>query len=281
MLTQVRILVCLAFAASIAAGQTIDIPAEDPGSVITAESNLVVVPLHVYKGKKSVDGLGPEAFQLLEDGVIQKISFVEGPGLSPGEGRIVPTEIIFLLDISHSVLRPGLLDASMIQSSMLEQLREDVSVSIYGFSGKLQRFTGPTRDPGQLEHALNQAYAAQGGGSLVYEAILQAARDAASRGGNVSRMMIVFSDGFATTKFSPESTVEWAVGLGIPIYPAVLGHDRIVKRTQRRHATRLPSRGPRRQPSPNPGGSQQTSEQEARQAKFADVGRRTGGRAST
>ncbi len=217
-----------------ARAQQPEVPAEDTGLIITTESNLVVVPLHVYRGKKSVNGLGGEAFELFEDGVPQRIAFVEGP---PAEGaaveqRSVPTEIIFLIDFSYSVMTPGLLDFHTVRSAMLEGLREDVQISVYGFANNLKIFTGPTRDLAKLQRALEQSFESEAGGSKVYEAIMQTARHASSRGGNVSRMMVVFSDGLSTTDLDPELVSRSANAFGIPLYPVVLGHERIKKRAQ-------------------------------------------------
>lgn len=229
--------------------------AEDPGLIITAESTLVVVPLHVYQKKKSVNGLGVEAFEALEDGIPQNIAFVEGP---PGEGeagrqRTVPTEIIFLIDFSYSVMTPGLLDFTTIRSALLDGLREDVQISVYGFAHSLKRFTGPTRDINRLQRALDQTFESEDGGSRVYEAIMQTARDASSRGPNMSRMMVVFSDGLSTTNLNPDLVAGAANAFGIPLYPVVLGHERIRQRAQG-----LPGGGGiwGRQPNlqPNPGG---------------------------
>ena len=131
-------------------GQAPDPVEEDPGLIISVESKLVVVPLHVYRKNNSVGGLDADAFELLEDGVAQNIAFVEGPagpGEDPNKGRTVPTEIILLIDVSHSVIKPGLLDIRTIRSAMLDGLREDVSISLYGFACNLKRFSGPTRDP--------------------------------------------------------------------------------------------------------------------------------------
>jgi hypothetical protein len=127
-------------AASVAVGQKTDKPAEDQGLIITAESNLVIVPLHVYREKTSVNGLGAEAFELREDGVLQNIAFVEGPPSEEGEesSRDVPTEILFLIDFSYSAMTPGLLDFQTIRSTMLERLREGVMISVYGFANKLK-----------------------------------------------------------------------------------------------------------------------------------------------
>ena len=125
----------------------------------------MVVPLHVYEGKKSVNGLGPEAFEVREDGVLQSIAFVEGPPLEGKEStRSVPTEIIFLIDFSYSVMTPGLLDFQTIRSTMLERLREDVMISVYGFASNLKRFTGPTRDLAKLQRALGQSFESEAGG---------------------------------------------------------------------------------------------------------------------
>ncbi len=294
-----RIAAGLLLAAAAAVGQT---PAgeqapgpaeEDPGLIISVESNLVVVPLHVYRNNKSVDGLGAEDFELREDGVPQNIAFVEGPagaGEDPDKGRTVPTEIILLVDVSHSVMKPGLLDIRTIRSAMLDGLREDVSVSLYGFACNLKRFSGPTRDPAKLQRALEAAYAAEAGCSRVYEAIMQTMRDAANRGGSVSRMMVVFSDGFSTTNLSPELVVQSANAFGIPLYPVVLGHKEIVKRSVsggsgHRQGMGLNTRGPwqvqeRSRNNPTAGRDRQSRarEQENRQRYFADIGHKTGGR---
>ena len=139
-------------------------PAVEGGDlIITAESNLVIVPLHVYKKKRSVNGLGPEAFELLEDGVVQDIAFVEGPHDEPDQGRTVPTEIIFLIDFSYSVMQPGLLDFVTIRSALLDHLRDDVFISIYGFAGTLKRFTGPTPRPSQVAARGGQRLRRRGG----------------------------------------------------------------------------------------------------------------------
>ncbi len=252
-------------------------PVEESGFVITAESNLVVVPLHVYRKKQSVNGLTKEAFALHEDSVLQDIAFVEGP---PAEGeestRDVPTEIIFLIDFSYSVMTPGLLDFTAIRNTMLDRLRDNVLISIYGFAGNLKHFTGPTRDLTKLQWALNQAHASEAGGSRVYEAIIQTAKHATDRGGNVSRMMIVFSDGFSTTKIDPEVAVRAAWAFGIPLYPVVLGHDRVVRRSQRGRSVNV--LGPSRNPVPALNRGSSSRDQENRMRIFADIGPKTGGR---
>ena len=288
---------CSLLAASLSSGQSADPPVEQSDFVITAESNLVVVPLHVYRKKASVNGLGKEAFELREDGILQEIAFVEGPpgGSEEESSRTVPTEIIFLVDFSYSVMTPGLLDFTTVRSTMMEGLRDDVLISLYGFANSLKRFTGPTRDLEKLQQALDQAHESEAGGSRVYEAIMQTARDASQRGGNVSRMMVVFSDGLSTTKLSPDMPVQVARMYGIPIYPIVLGHDRILKNSQRRNARAQWNSnvgrnsdvrgdmnegllGPNRVPTQSVAQQSNSRHQESKMRIFADIGRRTGGR---
>lgn len=310
MLKHMPILLGMLAIAPYAAAQEPAAEEDSPGLIIRAETKLVVVPLHVYEKKSSVNGLGREAFQLFEDGVPQDIAFVEGP---PAEGetvveRSVPTEIIFLIDFSYSVMTPGLLDFNTIRSTMLEGLRKDVQISVYGFAANLKIFTGPTRDLAKLQKALDQSFASEAGGSRVYEAIMQTARHAANRGGNVSRMMVVFSDGLSTTDLDPELVARSANAFGIPLYPVVLGHERIRKRSQglvggpglgiRAGTTEHrqpnpaglgggnqqgarpgePQFGPRANPVPNMNRQSNARNQEVLQQVFADLGPKTGGR---
>ena len=115
---------------ALAGGQVQQEPEEDPGLIITAATNLVVVPLHVYQKKKSVNGFGPEAFALRENGVLQNIAFVEGP---PGEGEHYTR--IFRGDHSpdRSQLQRDAARAPRLSrhsQHMLEGLREDVMISV-------------------------------------------------------------------------------------------------------------------------------------------------------
>ncbi len=297
----------LLLAAIPAAGQTSDGVEEDPGLIITTESSLVIVPLHVYKGKKPVEGLGKEAFELLENGAVQNIAFAEGPG----SGRTVPVEIILLMDISHSVMKPGLLTIQAIRNTFLKGgLRDDVNISVYGFAAKLTRFTGPTRNTARIENAFKMAYAAEDGHTRVFEAMIQAMRDATSQGSNASRMLVVFSDGLSTTQLEPVWVARAANLLGMPIYPVVLGHK--VPGNQQRKVNlnnigRLQTKDsgnvrkkdqtinfdPRKNgrytpPAPtggnNQGGAGNTQraararDRETSQLKFAELGEQTGGR---
>ena len=284
MTKHVLLLAGLLLAAIPVAGQTSDAVEEDPGLIITTESSLVMVPLHVYNGKKSVDGLGEEAFELLENGVAKDIAFVEGPG-SGGRGRTVPIEIIVLLDVSHSVMRPGLLSTQAIRDTLLTGgLRDDVSISVYAFARSLTRLTGPTRDIARIEQAFDRAYDFEDDQTRVFEAMLETLRDATSRGGNASRMLLVFSDGLSTTQLDPVWVARGANLLGVPIYPVVLGH-RPGGSNRAQKNVRIRTLGKQEDfidPLKRGGVASQSEsrdrEREMRRWRFAELGLQTGGR---
>lgn len=244
------------------------------------------MPLHVFEKKTSIGGLGKEAFELLENGVMRKIAFVEGPALNTAEERAVPIEIVFLIDVGDSTMRPRLLDVASIHNSLRAGPGKNVTVSVYGFARKLARFAGPTNNPARIQHAVKLAHSAEEGRTRVFESIMETVRDEASRGGNVSRMVAVGSDGSSTTEFDPESAARVAIAFGIPIYPVVPGHQRIIDRAKRRgspaeprrNAVRWGRQAPFRRPNNGPRGVSRAYEQELRQKKFADLGPQTGGR---
>ena len=86
--------------------------------------------------------------------------------------------------------------------------------------------------------------------------------------------MIVFSDGFATSKTKPEAAVKAARAAGIPLYPVVLGHQRVVQRGQI-------VTGGRGDIGVNPRALERQGramEQEWQMREFADTAAATGGR---
>lgn len=197
--------------------QTPESAVEDWGPVLASEAGLLVIPLHVYKNRKSVGGLGEQAFELVEDGVVQNIAFVDGPGGRghPAEGRTAPIEIILLVDVQHAV-RIDLLDTREIRDRFFDGITETVAISVYGFAEKLQRFLGPTRDVAKVQLALEMAYSSGDGHIPILDAIVATARDAASRTRNASRKLVVFSSGLNREIFG--AAAHSALDFEIPIY---------------------------------------------------------------
>jgi hypothetical protein len=103
---------------------------------------------------------------------------------------------------------------------------------------------------------------------------MKAGQDASEAGGNVTRLMLVFSDGEDTTKTKPEEAIKAANSLGIQVYPVVLGHRRIVDQAARMQ-----------QPPGAGGGNPAAADRQARLSgrqeqmqEFAGIGPATGGR---
>lgn len=244
-------------------------PAEEPGFVIRTETNLALVRFHVVRKNKYVDQLRPEDVELREDGVPQKVALFEGPST----GRTVPVEVILLLDVSLSTTNLNLLEG--IRDTIIKGMGDYVRVSVYAFANRLRRFTTPTRDLPALKKALDGAVDYAHGGTRLYEAITNTAADASRTGSTqATRLMIVFSDGFGTSKTKPDVAVKAARAFGIALYPVVLGHQRLVDQNQVRN-------NPGRNGMVNPRALERQTrlmDQEWQMREFASVGPATGGR---
>ena len=203
--------------------QTPESPAEDGGPLLTAESGLVVIPLHVYKNRKSVGGLGEQEFELVEDGEVQDIAFVDGPGgrKDPAKQRIVPIEIILLVEAKNTA-RIDLLDTRKARGSFFEGVADNVAISVYGFTDKLRRLTGPTQDIAKVQIAFEVAYSSGTGHIPILDAIVTAARDAATRTRNAARKLVVFSGGLSRRIFG--AAAHSSLDFEIPVYDFVVSH---------------------------------------------------------
>jgi VWFA-related protein len=249
--------------------------AQPPEATFRTETRLALVRFHAVQKNRYIDNLKPDDIQLLEDGVAQKIAVFEGPGT----GRsAVPVEVILLFDVSMSVMDENLLDPFILKETVLDGIGGNVGISMYAFAQRMQRFNGPTRDVATLKQSMEQIRQFAHLGTRLYEAIVFAARDAAKAGGNVTRLMIIFSDGEPTTKMKPDEAVKAVNAEGIQLYPVVLGHERLKQRMNRGAGAGMPpGKG-----NPNPGaqnpGQWRAQDLEQEMLEFASIGEATGGR---
>lgn len=269
-------------------------PAASPEFVVRTETQLVLVPFHVVRQGKYVEGLQAKDIRLLEDGVPQNVAVFEGPP-DTRTSRTVPVEVMLLLDVSLSVMNTSLLNGLALKETLLDGLGENVGVSIYAFARRLKRFTFPTNDVDKLGAALAGAYDFSHSGTRLYEAVIETCRDAARRGA-ATRLMLILSDSFSTTNTPPERAVNAARQLGVTLYPVVLGHDRVIQQALRAEG-RSAGRGPAAVPDPTRGNRRrgdsaggrrglpgqpdrqvQARDREAQMAEFAAMGEATGGR---
>jgi VWFA-related protein len=263
--------------------------------VFRAETSLALVRFHVVnKNKKQyVVDLKPEQIELLEDGRPQKVALFEG-GLS--SNRSVPIEIILVFDTSGSLLQDGLLDPVIFKRDLLDSI-PNACLSVYRFETRMRRLAQRTRDLetirkafGALDKRVNfgtvlklEQHASEKdrkhgiGGSPIYEAVMEAACDASAGPSEMTRQLVIFSDGFATSGTKPAAAARLAQELGIPVNPVVLGHGRIIDRLQRGVQQQMGDvRGGQREPSSD---MRRAQSQQQEIEEFASLGELTAGRA--
>lgn len=201
--------------------QTPGTAVEDGGPVLAAESGLVVVPLHVYKNRRSVTGLGIQAFELVEDGMVQDIAIVEGPAEldDPATTQALPIEIILLVG-AKDTMRIDLLGTRRIRHRFFEGVRDNVAISVYGFAGRLGRLAGPTRDIAKIQTGIEAAYSVGASHIPILDAIVATARDASSRTRNAARKLVVFSSGLNRRILG--TATHSALDFEIPVYDVVV-----------------------------------------------------------
>jgi len=205
-------------------------PADTP--VFRSDTNLALVRFHVVRKHGYADDLKREDVILLEDGQPRPVASFDGGSAGP---RSTPIEMILLFDTSGSVKQAGLLDPLAYQTALLDRLPA-VRLSVYTFNSALWKHCRSTRHPAEIEAALGRVLKGSHAetdaarialevprgrkgspATWLFEAIMAAAKDAAGP-------LVVFSDGLPTTNTRPEDAAAALAGLGIPVYPVVLGH---------------------------------------------------------
>ena len=228
-------LICCVCAASL-------MPLGAQDAAFPAEARLSLVHFHVTQGQRLIGGVKPADLELLVDGVVKPINFLEGGGT---QISAAPLDLILLFDESGSVMQANLLSPLMFQQSLLDQL-PNVRVSVYGFTTTLRKYTGPTRDSAVLSAAFESLRAGRASGEQIrlelfpktkagtgatwlYEAIRGAAESATQESEKAVRNMVVFSDGLRTTTAQARDVAGPCEALGIPVYPVILGHLRVLQ----------------------------------------------------
>jgi len=201
--------------------------------------DMVVLSFTVTDSKgRYVNGLKPEDFRVLEDGIPQRINtFAEGnkPPLQilddgstrplvtaqadPERGGIatdafVGTNVFVLFDTSNYMYR-GFVYASDAIADFLRGLDRADSVAVYTFSRNLTRAASLTRDRNEALQGLRKAVA--GDEAALYNSLLLTLRDAAKVPGR--KVVIVFSNGpDSASMVAPDDVRAVAEDEGIPIY---------------------------------------------------------------
>ncbi len=195
-------------------------PDSTPQIVFRAETGLALVSFHVMRDGKYLDDLRAEDIQVEQDGIAQRIAIFEGGAQS----RKVPVEITFLFDCSGSMKHDDVLKPLSFKASLLDRFKH-VSIALYAFNwprtgNEVAQFTPPTRDVKALRTAMDRIRTYGGGNTRLYGSILVTLETVSKGNDNVSRMLVVVSDGLSNSFMRTES-IQSARNHGIPIYPVL------------------------------------------------------------
>lgn len=195
-------------------------PPELPSFGVATE--LVYVRFHVEKKGGFVEGLAREQIRVLEDGRPQPIVVLETP--STRERRI-PPEVTLALDVSSSVLEPGLLDEGLVKDVFLAGLSAETMVGLCAFGGELRCFAPPTRDARALLDGFAQAILfgreTRQQGTRLYASLAEICAEQQGPARS-QRALVVFSDGLDNRDGKVKEAVAAAQAADVRVYAVKL-----------------------------------------------------------
>jgi VWFA-related protein len=158
-----------------------------------------------------LDGLPRDRFAVRDNGEIQP--------LVAFESNSVPLSCAILLDTTGSMAAAlPIVKNSLIR--MLDELREEDTVAVYGFSTGLNRLQDFTADKAAAKQAVLRTRA--GGATALFDAVSELAREVAARAGK--KAILVFTDGEDNASvLNARSAVQRAKNAGVPVYAIAEG----------------------------------------------------------
>jgi len=160
--------------------------AQDPNFSISANVNLVNITATVLDERGTyVDGLKQEDFQILEDGVEQKISFFS-------HDRRIPVSVGVMVDISGS-MRHKLQQALQTAREISLALSEQDEMFLLTFNTDVEMRQRLTSNKALVERSLQGIRTS--GDTSVYDAIEMGLNEMKSAH-NAKKIMVLISDGF-------------------------------------------------------------------------------------
>jgi Ca-activated chloride channel homolog len=175
----------------------------------------VRVDVLVTEGGRTVPGLRPEDFELLDNGVPQRVDVVD-----PVEMQL---NVVFVLDLSESVAGEPLSHLKAAGRAVLEGLRSDDRVALVGFSDSVRLASPLTTDHDKVAGAL--AELVPGGGTSWVDAAFAGLMVAESEPGR--SLVLVFTDGVDTSSWlAPGDATGIARRTGVVVYGVSSGAAR-------------------------------------------------------
>ncbi len=161
----------------------------------TVKSEEVRVDVLVSDHGKPVHGLGPNDFEVFDNGVRQEISFASQ--------EHIPFSAVLVLDMSASVAGPKLANLKDAGLKFLDRLKRDERVALVTFSEAVHLMSNLTTDLVQVRNRFEQLQP-YGNTSLI-DACYAGVMIGESRPGRP--LIIVFSDGLDTSSWLTDDAV--------------------------------------------------------------------------
>jgi len=179
---------------------------QSPKGTIKVNVNLVNVLVSVLdEEKRPAPNLPVEAFQVLEEGVPQKISFFEAE-------TKWPLDIALMVDASLSAHMDIQYERSAASHFIQQVLRPDDRMSVFSFDETVTQRSAFTNQVHVLQDAVSKI--PDGAGTSIYDAILLGSQVLARRGGDHRRVIVMLTDGGETTSHADFETARRAAVRG-------------------------------------------------------------------
>ena len=175
----------------------------------------VRVDVLVTAGGRTVGGLGPDDFELFDNGVRQQVDFVDPTDM--------PLNVVFVFDLSESVAGEPLSHLVSAGRAVLAGLRPDDRVALVGFSESVRLEAGLTSDHQRVAEAL--ANVRPRGDTSWVDAAFAGLMVAESGSGR--SLVLAFTDGVDTSSWlAPDAATGIARRTGVVVYGVSAGAGR-------------------------------------------------------
>jgi len=198
-----------------------DPPADNAGDqapqrgTISVHVNLVNVLASVLdeKNRPAAD-LPIEAFQLYEEGVLQKIEVFESETKQP-------LDLALMIDASLSAHKEMAFEQEAAAHFIRQVLRPGDGLSVFSFDEAVRQLAGFSDNVAALQQAVHKI--PDGSGTSIYDAVVRGSRDLERRGNDRRRVIILVTDaGETTSRADFDVARKAAVRSGTLLYTIVI-----------------------------------------------------------
>jgi len=188
---------------------------EVPRGTVKVNVNLVNVLVSVLDDhNRPAPNLPVEAFQIFEEGVVQKIDRFEA------ETKL-PLDLALMIDSSLSAHKEMSFEREAASHFVQQVLRSDDRLSVFAFDENVVQTTAYSADVTVLQQAIHKI--PDGAGTSIYDAVLLGSKSLEKRPSDHRRVIVMVTDAGETTSRSDfESARKAAVRVGILLYTVVV-----------------------------------------------------------